>query len=144
MMILFVLGFVLGLTQTGSSSSCTATCTSTCPSTSCSIQRCNDSKAITELGEKLNAKIDNITSILDDRMYQQQLNAKMNQIEAKLDHLMAYANITDLYPPSSLLHSCEEINTNWPNSPSDYYIIADTNGHPRHVYCHMESLCNSS
>ena len=67
----------------------------------------------------------------------------MRQIEAKLDHLMARANITDLYPPSSLLHSCEEINTNWPNSPSDYYIIADTNGHPRHVYCHMESLCNS-
>ena len=48
-----------------------------------------------------------------------------------------------LYLPSSLLHSCEEIKTNWPDSPSDYYIIADTNGHPRHVYCHMESLCNS-
>ena len=56
---------------------------------------------------------------------------------------MAYSNITDLYPLSSLLHSCEEIHTNWPDSPSDYYIIADTNGHPCHVYCHMESLCNS-
>ena len=143
MMILFVLGFILGLTQTGSSNSCKATCTSTCPSTSCSIQSCNDSKAITELGEKLNAKIDNVTSILDDRMYQKELNTKMKQIETKLDRMMAYANITDFYPPSSLLHSCEEIKTNWPDSPSDYYIIADTNGHPRHVYCHMESLCNS-
>ena len=76
-------------------------------------------------------------------MNERQLNTKMNQIEAKLDRLMAHANITDLNPPSSLLHSCEEINTNWPDSPSDYYIIADTNGHPRHVYCHMESLCNS-
>ena len=56
---------------------------------------------------------------------------------------MAQANITNLYPPSSLLHSCEEINTNSPDSPSDYYLTADTNGHPRHVYCHMESLCNS-
>ena len=143
MMILFVLGLVLGLTQTESSNSCTATCTSTCPSTSCSIQSCNVSKAITELGEKLSAKIGNITSILDDRMNQKELYTKMNQIEAKLDQLMAYANISDLYPPSSLLHSCEEINTNWPDSPSDYYLIADTNGHPRHVYCHMESLCNS-
>ena len=140
---LFVLGFVLGLVQTESSSSCTATCTSTCPSTSCYIQHRNNSKAIVELGEKLSAKIDNITSILDDRMNEKQLNTKMNQIEAKLDHLMAHANITDLYPPSSLLHSCEEIKTNWPDSPSDYYIIADTNGHPHHVYCHMESLCNS-
>ena len=143
MMNLFVLGLVLGLAQTGRSSSCTATCTSTCPSTSSSIQSCNDSKAIVELGEKLSEKIDNITSILDNKINEKQLNTKMNQIEAKLDRLMARVNITDLYPPSSLLHSCEEINTNWPDSPSDYYIIADTNGHPCHVYCHMESLCNS-
>ena len=69
----------------------------------------------------------------------QQLDAKIN---TKLDHLIARANITDFYSPSPLLHSCEEIKTNWPDSPSDYYIIADTSGHPRHVYCHMESLCN--
>ena len=143
MMNLFVLGLVLDLAQTGSSSSCTATCTSTCPSTSSSIQYCNDRKAIVELDEKLSEKIDNITSILDNRMNEKQLNTKMNQIEAKLDRLMARANITDLYPPSSLLYSCEEINTNWPDSPSDYYVIADNNGHPRHVYCHMKSLCNS-
>ena len=69
----------------------------------------------------------------------QQLDTKINAI---LDQFMAYSNIINLYPPS-LLHSCEEIHTNWPDSPSNYYIIADTNGHPRHVYCHMESLCNS-
>ena len=57
----------------------------------------------------------------------QQLDAKIN---AKLDHLIARANITDFYPPSPHLHSCE-IKTNWPDSPSDYYIIANTNGHPR-------------
>ena len=69
---------------------------------------------------------------------------KLQQIDAKLDRLMARVNITNPYSPSPFLHSCEEINTNWPDSPSGYYIIADTNGHPRHVYCHMESLCNSS
>ena len=47
------------------------------------------------------------------------------------------------YHPSPLLHSCEEIKTNWPHSPSDYYIIADNHGHTRHVYCHMENICGS-
>ena len=47
------------------------------------------------------------------------------------------------YPISTLLHSCEEIKTNWPDNPSGYYTIADSNGHTRHVYCHMEELCGS-
>ena len=47
------------------------------------------------------------------------------------------------YLISTLLHSCEEIKTNWPDNPSGYYTIADTNGHTRHVYCHMEELCGS-
>ena len=94
---------------------CTPTCTATCPITA-SKQCCNNCKDIEH---------------------------KLQQLDGKLDRLMARANITDLYPPSSLLYSCEEITANWPDSPSDYYIIADTNGHPRHVYCHMESLCNS-
>ena len=127
MLLLFILGFCIELLHGNGDShtgGCTATCTSTCPnnpltSTSCS----NDSL------------------VIEKRL--EQLNVKIREIEAKLDHLMAHANITDLYPPSPLLHSCEEINTNWPDSSSDYYIIADTNGHPRHVYCHMESLCNS-
>ena len=47
------------------------------------------------------------------------------------------------YCPSLLLHSCEEIKTYWPHSPSDYYIIADNHGHIRHVYCYMENICGS-
>ena len=48
------------------------------------------------------------------------------------------------YSPSSLLHSCEEIKTQIPNSPSDYYTIIDGTGHARHVYCQMEQVCGSS
>ena len=128
MLKVIILGLAISLAQVDSDSHtgrCTATYTTTCPITPPTHGSCsNDSK---DVEKKL-----------------VQLNTKMNQIEAKLDRLMARANITDLYPPSSLLYSCEEIITNWPDSPSDYYIIADTNGHPRHVYCHMESLCNSS
>ena len=47
------------------------------------------------------------------------------------------------YPISTLLHSCEEIKTNWPDNPSGYYTIADSNGHTHQVYCHMEELCGS-
>ena len=128
MTLFFLLGLAIGLLQINGEShtgGCTATCTATCPVIAPTHGFCgNDSTAI---GKKL-----------------AQLNTNMNQIEAKLDQLIARANITDLYPPSSLLHSCEEIKSNWPDSPSDYYIIADTNGYLRHVYCHMESLCNSS
>ena len=48
------------------------------------------------------------------------------------------------YPPSSLLHSCEEIKTQYPNSLSDYYTIIDGTGHARHVYCEMGQVCGSS
>ena len=127
LLLFFIVSLSTELLQVNSDShngGCTATFTTTCPITPPTHGSCsNDSLAI-----KKRIK---------------ELNTKMCQIEAKLDHLIARANITDLYPPSSLLHSCEEIKTNWPDSPSDYYLIADTNGHPRHVYCHMESLCNS-
>ena len=118
MLFLLMLGFCMELLHINGDShtgGCTATCIATCPITT-SKQGCSDCKEIED---------------------------KLQQLDAKLDRLMAHANITDFYPPSSLLHSCEEINTNWPDSLSDYYLIADTNGHPRHVYCHMESLCNS-
>ena len=49
----------------------------------------------------------------------------------------------DEYTPTPLVHSCEEIKTNWPDSPSKLYTIADSGGHTRHVYCHMEELCGS-
>ena len=72
------------------------------------------------------------------------------KISSQLDHLnQAVRNITCPLlnegedPSSPLLHSCEEIKSKWPSSPSDYYIIADSHGHARHVYCYMEELCNS-
>ena len=122
MLLLFTLGLYIELLHVNGDShtgGCTTTYTATCPITPPTNGSCsNDSIAIERFKE---------------------LNTKMSQIKAKFDCLMAHANITNLYP---LLHSCE-VNTNWPDSPSDYYIIADTNGHPHHVYCHMESLCIS-
>ena len=50
----------------------------------------------------------------------------------------------DDYTPSPLLHSCEEIKSQYADNPSDYYIIADGTGHARHVYCQMEQVCGSS
>ena len=75
---------------------------------------------------------------------------QITKISSQLDHLnQAVRNITgpligDENPFSPLLHSCEEIKSKWPSSPSDYYIIADNHGHARHVYCYMEELCNST
>ena len=111
----------------------------------CPIQNINnDSKAITELSEKLSTKIEKASTRIEENV-KKMFDAKIDKLTAKVNRLMTLTNITEPtdYPSSPLLHSCEEIKTNWPDSPSDYYIIADTNGHSRHVYCHMESLCNS-
>ena len=62
----------------------------------------------------------------------------LTSIDDKLD------DDSDEYTPSPLLHSCKEIKSKWPSSPSDYYIIADSHGHARHVYCYMEELCSST
>ena len=43
-----------------------------------------------------------------------------------------------------LFTSCEGILRQWPYSPSGYYNIASNNGSVHQMYCHMESLCNSS
>ena len=118
----------------------------------------NDSKVIIELGEKLSTKIETTSIQLETKVntkidsistylvnLKNTLDTKIDKLTAKVNRLMTLTNITEPtdYPPSSLLHSCEEIKTNWPDNPSDYYLIADTKGHRRHVYCHMESLCNS-
>ena len=87
------------------------------------------------------------------------LSSNIKSIKSNTDLLLRHSNIThntltsiddeldddsDEYTPSPLLHSCEEIKSKWPSSPSDYYIIADSHGHARHVYCYMEELCNST
>ena len=64
----------------------------------------------------------------------------------KLSRLLAkHVNVTlddeEEAPSSPLLSSCDAILSKWPNSPSGYYNLADVNGHTRHVYCHMETLC---
>ena len=64
----------------------------------------------------------------------------------KISQLLSrHVNITvddeEEAPSSPLLSSCEAILSKWPNSPSGYYSLVDVNGHTRHVYCHMETLC---
>ena len=86
------------------------------------------------------------------------LSSNIKSIKSNTDLLLRHSNIThntltsiddkldddsDEYTPFLLLHSCEEIKSKWPSSPSDYYIIADSHGHARHVYCYMEELCSS-
>ena len=86
------------------------------------------------------------------------LSSSIKSIKSNTDLLLRHSNIThntltsiddkldddsDEYTPSPLLYSCEEIKSKWPNNPSDYYIIADSHGHARHVYCYMEELCSS-
>ena len=86
------------------------------------------------------------------------LSSNIKSIKSNTDMLLRHVNIThstltslddkldddsDEYKPSPLLHSCEEIKSKWPSSPSDYYIIADSHGHARHVYCNMGTLCSS-
>ena len=72
-----------------------------------------------------------------------QLDVKVNQLTVKVDQLVNEHHTVDNYSPSPLLHSCQEIKSYWTNATSDYYLIADNNGHPRHIYCNMEQLCNS-
>ena len=102
--------------------------------------------------EKLESTVYNITRLPEDEIMDT-LNSQdrlISMLSSRIEHLdKAVRNITGLhedeyeYTATPLVHSCEEIQTNWPDSPSDYYTIADSNGHTRHVYCHMEELCGS-
>ena len=58
-----------------------------------------------------------------------QINKTLKQILQKLN----MSTDSNGYPPSSLLHSCEEIKTQYPNSLSDYYMIINGSEHTRHV-----------
>ena len=102
--------------------------------------------------EKLENTVYNITRLPEDEIIDT-LNSQdrlISMLSFRIEHLdKAVRNITGLlededeYTATPLVHSCEEIKTNWPNSSSDYYTIADSNGHTRHIYCHMEELCGS-
>jgi hypothetical protein len=87
-------------------------------------------------------KIDDLKTRLDQITIENK--RKMDKLTDTVNKIL-FDNPTNgnsKYDPSPLLHSCEEIKTYWPNATSDYYLIADVNGQPRHVYCYMERLCN--
>ena len=98
--------------------------------------------------ENNNEEIRDLVNRLMDALNSQ--DRLITRLSSRIEHLdKAVCNITGLpededeYTATPLVHSCEEIKTNWPDSPSYYYTIADSNGHTRHVYCHMEQLCGS-
>ena len=66
-----------------------------------------------------------------------------SSIEMLLDRTNATYELIKENKSCDVIHynSCEAILSRWPNSPSGYYSLADVNGHTRHVYCHMETLC---
>ena len=86
--------------------------------------------------KKINDKLDSI--IADRSKDEEKLNHLITTVENLTTIIKYFSNESDeeflSYPSSSLVHSCEEIKANWPDSLSDYYIIADCNGYPRHVY----------
>ena len=89
-------------------------------------------KAILSAVTKLDNKLDNVATIaLSNQESIENLTININQL------------LLQGYRPSPLLHSCEEIKTYLPHSPSDYYIIADNHSHIHHVYCQMENICGS-
>ena len=92
--------------------------------------------------KKINDKLDSI--IADRSKDEEKLNYLIATVVNLIQNLYNESEEESLtYPSSSLIHSCDEIKANWPDSPSDYYTIADINGHARRVYCHMEELCDS-
>ena len=119
--------------------------------------KCN--KMIKELTETIATNI----SRLETRLYNEgiikileivdDLNRSIARIEDNIDNIKEDVNTlkdnhenitTKKCPPTSLIlpHSCKEVKRRCPDCPSDYYIIADSHGHARHVYCYMGELCN--
>ena len=99
--------------------------------------------SIVDIAERLNSLAATVSSIQKDtRMLLDHSNVThttLNEIDGKLIN----PEDEDDYTPSTLYHSCEEVLKNSPNSSSGYYKLADATGHARHVYCHMNNLCNS-
>ena len=87
--------------------------------------------------KRINASIANKIEFLQSQV--SSLSSDLNKLSRLLEK---HVNMTLKEDPSSpLLSSCDAILSKWPNSPSGYYNLADVNGHTRHVYCHMETLC---
>ena len=71
---------------------------------------------------------------------QQAIEQLNNSIASIAEQISMIAD--SLVSDDPILTSCEAIHKKWPNKPSGYYKIADSNGDIRYVYCHMENLCN--
>ena len=91
--------------------------------------------------ENNNEKIRDLVSTLSNQIAK--LSSQIEHLDEAVRNINGLPDDEDEYTTIPLVHSCEEIKTNWPDSPSDYYTIADSNGHTRHIYCHMEELCGS-
>ena len=117
----------------------------------------NKEQLLEYIGAILNASTTDTNIRLSDIEQQQQkassaISSLQSQVSSlssdvkKISQLLSrHVNITvddeEEAPSSPLLSSCEAILSKWPNSPSGYYSLVDVNGHTRHVYCHMETLC---
>ena len=121
---------------------------------SCKNNNSSTSTSIANLSTKLDTYILGISNKMNTSAAA--TNARLSAIETQVSSLSSdlkkifqllskHVNITlddeDEAPSSFLLSSCEAILSKWPNSPSGYYSLVDVNGHTRHVYCHMETLC---
>ena len=107
------------LTVDSSSSSCSSPQPNTCNNEG--IQQ-----AIEQLNNSIASQAEQISIIADSLV---SLTEAVNDL-----------NCTNEHDP--ILTSCEAIHKKWPNKPSGYYRIADSNGTVQYVYCNMENLCN--
>ena len=96
-----------------------------------------------DISNRLNVIEQDIPSAISS--LQSQVSSLSSDVKKISQLLSRHVNITvddeEEAPSSLLLSSCEAILSKWPNSPSGYYSLVDVNGHTRHVYCHMETLC---
>ena len=96
-----------------------------------------------DISNRLNVIEQDIPSAISS--LQLQVSSLSSDVKKISQLLSRHVNITvddeEEAPSSPLLSSCEAILSKWPNSPSGYYSLVDVNGHTRHVYCHMETLC---
>ena len=72
----------------------------------------------------------------------QQAIEQLNNSIASLTEAVNDLDCCNEGDPIPILTSCEAIHKKWPNKPSGYYRIADSNGAVHTVYCNMENLCN--
>ena len=121
------------LTVDSSSSSCSSPQPNTCNNEG--IQQ-----AIEQLNNSIASQAEQISMIADSITSQAEQISMIADSLVSLTEAVADLNCTNEHDP--ILTSCEAIHKKWPNKPSGYYRIADSNGVVHTVYCNMENLCN--